>query len=155
MSLIQDIKSASLVARKARETKKAESLITLYSEASMIGKNDGNRESTDAETVAVIKKFIKNIDETLIKGGFYYRVNIRPAAHLGDPRAMKLIEEKKLLSEFLPKQLTQDRITALLQDIIRNSPGAKMGDVLKTLKAEFDGEYDGGLAAKIAKGLFA
>ena len=79
MSLIQDIKSASLVARKARETKKAESLITLYSEASMIGKNDGNRESTDAETIAVIKKFIKNIDETNIKGGFY----------LGDPRAMK------------------------------------------------------------------
>ena len=49
--LINQIKSDALEARKARQTNTATLLTTLYSEASMVGKNDGNRESTDAEVL--------------------------------------------------------------------------------------------------------
>jgi len=48
--LINKIKSDSLEARKARQTDTATLLTTLYSEASMIGKNLGNRESTRSIT---------------------------------------------------------------------------------------------------------
>ena len=63
MSLIIEIKSAQLAARKARDSFTASSLTTLIGEAEMVGKNAG-REVTDAEVVAVLKKFVKNIDET-------------------------------------------------------------------------------------------
>ena len=62
--LIEKIKEDSLRARKDRNTWKANLLTTLYAEASMIGKNKGNRVSTDEETTAVITKFLKNAQET-------------------------------------------------------------------------------------------
>ena len=53
--LINQIKSDALIARKARKIDTATLLTTLYSEASMIGKNLGNRESTDQEVLQVIE----------------------------------------------------------------------------------------------------
>jgi len=144
MSILQSIKSASLAARKAHDADRASSLITLLSEASMIGKNAG-RETTDAETVATIKKFIKGIDETL---------NARAYAH-GDPTAVKLINEKALLSSFLPKQLTANEIRDILLDILKvndfDISTKPMGEMLKILKFNYEGQYDGGTAARIAK----
>ena len=63
--LLETINQDRNEARKMKYTATATLLTTLYSEAQMVGKNDGNRETTDAEVVAVIKKFVKNIDETL------------------------------------------------------------------------------------------
>jgi len=61
--LINQIKFDALEARKARQTETATLLTTLYSEASMVGKNAGNRESTDIEVLQVIEKFVKNANE--------------------------------------------------------------------------------------------
>jgi hypothetical protein len=61
MSLIQTIKADQVQARKARSAS-ASILTTLIGEAEMIGKNAGDRESTDEEVIAIIKKFIKNLD---------------------------------------------------------------------------------------------
>ena len=143
MTILQDIKAASLTARKAHETDVAASLITLLSEASMIGKNDGGRETTDAETTAVVKKFIKNIDETL---------NVRKSDQ-GDPIIGKLILERLLYRSFLPKQMTEEEIKFFFETVVEQShPNMpKLGDMLKVLKLMHDGQYDGGLAAKLAK----
>ena len=65
MTLIERIKEDNLAARKNRDQVRATLLTTLFSEAVSVGKNAGNRETTDAETLAVIKKFIKGIDDTL------------------------------------------------------------------------------------------
>jgi len=143
MTILQDIKAASLTARKAHETDVAASLITLLSEASMIGKNDGGRETTDAETTAVVKKFIKNIDETLkVRNG-----------DLIDPVTVKLTMERLLYNSFLPKQLTEDELKDMIAFIVAKSYPAlpTLGDVLKALKFSYDGLYDGGTAAKLTK----
>ena len=59
MSLIAQIKSAQLQLRKDRATVHAAALSTLIGEAETIGKDAGNREVTDAELTALLKKFIK------------------------------------------------------------------------------------------------
>jgi uncharacterized protein len=141
MSILTNIKSASIDARKARDSDKASSLITLLSEATMIGKNDNSRETTDEETIRVIKKFIKNIDDFL---------SVRTFAH-DDPIAVKLINEKALYTTFLPAQMTSDQIREELKKILSDAPGSKMGDLLKVFKSKFEGLYNGGIASTIAK----
>lgn len=148
MSIIDDIRTASFIARKNRESDRAASLITLLSETLMIGKNAG-RDTTNAETIAVIKKFIKNIDETLSLGKF------AP----GDPRAVNLINEKSMYTTFLPKQLNETEIHAILVDILKvnafDVTSKSMGDMLKILKLNYEGQYDGATAARLAKEIVA
>jgi uncharacterized protein len=154
MTILENIKVASLAARKAHETDKAAALVTLLSEATMIGKNDGNRVTTEAETIAVIKKFIKNIDETLLAVTAGATADQQPkvidyAFVNGDPIAVKLLNEKSVLKSFLPTQLKEHEIKEELNNLY--SPGIKLGDLLKIFKVKFDGRYDGGTAAKLAK----
>jgi len=148
MSLIQTIKAAQLAARKSKDAAKASVLTTLIGEAEMIGKNDGNRESTDAEVIAVVKKFVKNLDET-----------IRVASDYRDADASeKAWAEKLVLEEFLPKQFSEDELRAIMQELVAQNglAGPKaMGVLMKELKAGYEGLYDGAVASKLAKELLA
>ena len=67
---VQNIKTALLNARKDKDSKLASLLSTLLSEVVKIGKDNGNRETTDQEAVSVLKYFIKNANQTitLLKG---------------------------------------------------------------------------------------
>ena len=146
MSLLAQIKQDQLAARKAKQTAKAALLTTLIGEVEMVGKNDGNREVTDVEVVAMVKKFLKNVNETLkalggIEGGI----------------AMQYMAESQILESYLPKQFTEDQLTTILDSIkIEISAGPKdMGKMLGLLKNRFDGQYDGRLASTVAKSLIS
>lgn len=136
MSLINQIKTQQLEARK-NSSESASLLTTLLSEAVNIGKNNGNRETTDAEVVAVVKKFIKNIDET---------VNALTARNQD---ATKFLNEKAVLETFLPNQLTEIELTEIAKT--KNS----MPDFMKFLKENHNGQYDGKLASTVAKTVFS
>lgn len=149
MTILDSVKAAQLQARKDKRADDASTLTTLIGEAEMIGKNDGNRVTTDAEVVAVIKKFVKNIDETL---------NVLSKDSAKVDRVQALTKEKALLSTFLPKQLTEEDLRYIISDFIEVLPekNAKaMGNVLASLKKHFPGQYDGALASKITKELLA
>jgi uncharacterized protein YqeY len=137
MSLMQRIKTYQLEARKIKDTVAANVLTTLIGEATSVGKNDGNRETTDAEIVAVIKKFVKNIDETL---------KVTDAPHLRD--------ERSLLMGLLPAQITKEQLLPIIAAIF-NEVGATtpkdMGKVMKVLKERFDGQYDGAVASTLIR----
>ena len=141
MTLLQQIKKDQLKCRRAHVTHQAETLTTLYSEAAMIGKDDGNRETTDAEVVAVAKKFIKNIDETL-------KVCTADRKH-------GLMAERRLIEIYLPQQLSEGELKALIRDIVEakslNLP-KDMGMVMKHLKEHYNGQYDGKTASDIIRG---
>lgn len=143
MSLLQTIKAASLQARKERRTADAASLQTLIGEAEAIGKNAGNRETTDVEVVAVIKKFIKNLDELIMA--------LRPGE--SDIAIEQSTAEKAMLAAFLPKQLTTEELTHVIASIkVEISAGPKdMGKILKLVKERFEGQYDGAAASTITK----
>jgi uncharacterized protein YqeY len=154
MSLMATIKADQLKARKLKDSEAASILTTLIGEASMPGKNDGNRESTDDEVQAVIKKFHKNCNETfghLVKSG----------THADSPEApalLKLQMEIDILEKYMPKQMTDAELTTVICGIVdgltvdgtEKSP-RMMGEVMKELKANFDGSYDGKMASSLVK----
>jgi uncharacterized protein len=142
MSLLNSIKSAQLQARKTRDTITINALTTLIGEAEAIGKNDGNRETTDAEVVALIKKFIKNLDEVI-------RVVTPGFSH--DQLARK---EKVILEQFLPTQLTSVELRGILKELTNELNAhtlREMGKIMKVLKERFDGQYDGTVASTLVK----
>lgn len=145
MSLLEQIKEKQLIARKAQDDIAKSLLTTLVAEASVPGKNNGNRESTDEEVIAVIKKFIKGVNET-IEALKFYSDGRGPRAHL----------EKEILESFLPKQLTEDELREIIGGIIvglgEKNPKL-MGKVLSLVKEKYNGQYDGSIAAKLTKEL--
>lgn len=139
MGLLQKIKYDQLSARKEKRTKAASLLTTLIGEASMVGKNDGNRESTDLEVINVIRKFIKNINETLSV--------MKP----GSDSFNNLQEEKILLTAYLPKQLSENDLRFIVISYIDTFCDADIGTIMKFLKTTHDGKYDSKLAVKVVK----
>ena len=141
--LINQIKSDSLEARKARQTNTATLLTTLYSEASMIGKNAGDRESTDVEVLQVIEKFVKNANEVkdiLLK-------NNKDVSHVDN--------EIKVLSKYLPQKMSYEELGHTIRGIIKGLRKDKspklMGEVMGMLKILHGGMYDGKMASEIVK----
>ena len=145
MSLVDEIKQASLAARKAKDTVASSLLTTLFSDVVNVGKNSGNRNTTDAEAVAVVKKFLKGVEETI-------------AAFNGkqDSRLDIAVIEKELLTKFLPTQLTEEQLKKEVEQIaqtIENLSAKHMGLIMKQLKEKFEGQYDGSIASKVVKSL--
>lgn len=143
MALIDDIRAAQLQARKNKNTIKSTVLTTLIGEADAVGKKS-NRAPNDKEVIETLKKFIKNINETL--------------AVCDALSADVYAEEKKILAAFLPTQLTEDELRSAIKTIVDGLPekNAKaMGAVQQQLKAQFEGLYDGKTASTITKELLA
>lgn len=150
MSLITTIKSSSLQARKDKNAKLASLYSTLLAEAQMIGKNNGNRESTDSEVIAVIKKMINNANETIT-----YINNIPVTLNDVDREQIaNLRNEVFVLTNLLPAQLSNTELSLVLDNlmVLHNATTIKdMGKVMKALKEEHEGTYDGTEASKLFK----
>jgi len=140
MTLLEQIKKDQITARKAKNGLAGTLLTTLIGEAEMIGKNAG-RAVTDDEVKAVIKKFVKGMDETL---GF-----------LGDSNAEAtetVNAEKAILKPYLPEQMSEKELADAIELII-DDVGLNLGKVMGALKAKYLGKYDGTLASNIAKAI--
>lgn len=143
MTVLNKIREDLLAARKSRETVTANALSALVGEAVMVGKNNGNRESTDDEVLATVRKFIKNLEET--------KRNL--VAHNKDTVVCE--EEIKILSQYLPKQMNEDELRAAINSIVSENTTAGMGLIMKLLKEKYNGLYDGKLASELTKQLLA
>lgn len=137
MSLMEQIKQAQVAARKAgaAEAAKASLLTTLLGEATMVGKN-ANRETTDQEVVAVVKKFIKNVDETIA------------ALTARNQDASTFMAERAILEFYLPMQLSEDALGQVAEC------QKDMPSFMRHLKENFAGKYDGRLASMVAKKIY-
>lgn len=135
MLIIDSLKIAQLNARKARDSATATTLSTVIGEIENLAKA-GKGEMNDAVVTTVIKKFLKNIDETL---------KLVPSDHLA--------HEKKLLESFLPKQLTEAELDAVIDKLIAEG-STNVGDAMKALKNSYAGTYDGAQASKLLKDKF-
>lgn len=134
MTLMKQIKNKQIAARKEGSAD-ASLLTTLLGEAAMVGKN-ANRETTDQEVVAVVKKFIKNIDETVV------------ALQARGQSFDQFVAERAVLEKFLPLQLTE----LALQRIADKHKS--MPEFMKFLKENHVGQFDGKLASVVAKKVF-
>lgn len=131
---MEQIKAKQIAARKAGSAD-ASLLTTLLGEAAMVGKNAG-RETTDQEVVAVVKKFVKNIDETIA------------ALTSRNQDASAFLAERGVLEQFLPLQLTELALQHMAKEF------ASMPEFMKHLKENYAGQYDGKLASTVAKSVF-
>ena len=137
MTLMNKIKTNQIAARKAGalQEREASLLTTLLGEAAMVGKN-ANRETTDQEVVAVVKKFVKNIDETIT------------ALTTRNQDASAFMVERRILEQFLPTQLSGEDLGKIALDF------TSMPEYMKHLKENYAGQYDGKVASTIAKAVF-
>ena len=141
MSLLETIKKDQLEARKNKDAVKASLLTTLFSEASMKGKN-ANRETTDEETVQVIQKFLKGVNETIT-----VLEKANNVASLGSS-----VREKEILEAYLPKMVTEAELCVEIA-FLKASGATNIGAIMKGLKDKFGSALDGKMASKLAKEL--
>jgi uncharacterized protein YqeY len=144
-TLLEQIRAVYLEKRKARSTFEVASLSTLLGEIETLAKA-GKGEMTDAVVVTVVKKFIKNLDEAI--AAVSKSTVLDPIARLG-----VMNEERALYEQFLPKQLTTDELSALIDSFIAEGV-SNVGDAMKRLKTDHAGTYDGAAASTILKARF-
>lgn len=131
--MIKKLKRDLLEARLARDKFKTGVLNGLYSVAVAVGKDAGNRDTTDEEVQKVVKKFKKGVVETqrVIKG----------KAGMNDKKA-ELQAELDIYNAYLPKQMTaldmEERIHTRIQCGLTT-----MGDIMQSFKRDFPDQYDG------------
>ena len=68
-----------------------------------------------------------------------------------------MIAEKEILEKFLPSQLSEDQLKAIVVALKKEyDAGPKdMGKILGTLKMRHSGQYDGKMASDITKTVLA
>lgn len=147
MSLLETIRKDQLQARKERVAFGTALLTTLLSEATRPGK-DAGRESTDEEVLAVIKKFIANIDEVINVLG-----KQTTEYHIDDRVTIARLE-KTMLLKYVPPQKTSAELKVIIEefiDIIGERNPKVMGKIMGMLKTQYPGQYDGNLASRLVK----
>ena len=140
MSLYQQIKSTQLEARKEKNTININLFTTLLGEIQTA--NTGNNEILDSDVIKVINKFIKSTKETLKL----------------TPNNKVATLELEILETFLPKQLTDEELTAIIVEVKTQchsnlQPNAIIGFVMKHLKTNYENQYDASKVKDIVLGI--
>ena len=126
----------------------AASITFALSEIEKVGKNNGNRPTTEDEAIKVIQKIISTIDENL--------KNISGQGDVG--RKVHFEFEKKILSGALPKMVSDQEIIDFLRVFItgqsKMSSVPKKGEIMKALRDQFGALVDMKRAGEIASEIY-
>jgi len=140
--IVDNIRADLLTARKAKNTTTVALLSTLLSEADSVGKQAGNRKSTDDEVTLVIKKFIANLKET----------SAIAAAASDSTTVERIAGELALVSGYAPEQLSEDEIRVALQSLY-DAGSTNLGSLMAGMRTQYFSRYDGGVASRIARAI--
>lgn len=136
--LFERMQKESLEARKARDTVKASVLTTAISQIKALAIDDGHRAVTEADVLKIVRQFLKGVEENLA---------LAQQGKMDATRAEAFKIEKEILLSYLPQQMSADDLKAAL----KKSGATNIGEAMKYLKANHDGQYDGKLASTVAK----
>jgi len=136
--MISMIKTEQLKARKEKNKFKTNILTALLSEIITIGKNNGNRETTNEEAKEVIRKFKKNVNENLKITADTEKIDL-------------FLKEISIYDSFLPKQMKQRETEVAVEDIISTLEKPNIGNIMKELKNQYGELLDMVLTSKIVK----
>ena len=143
--MLKRIKADLLTARKSKDKFTAGILGALVSEGAMIGKNMGNRETTNAEMQKLIQKFKKGVSDTI---SLFEGKETVPGMVEG------LQKELEVYDQYLPTQLSNEEIEKEIGMFLQtNSEKANIGSIMAHFRKNFDGQYDGKALAKITNGI--
>lgn len=142
MSMIDKVRAEMVAAMKNKEKERKESLSMLLSAL----KNkaiDKRADLTEEEEYAVVKKEMKQTQETL---------DLAPADRTD------IIEQCRarlaVLSEFAPEEMSEDAIRAVIQEVaaslgLENPTGKDKGKMMKEMMPKVKGKADGALVNKL------
>jgi len=136
--LFERMQKESLEARKARNAVKSGVLTTALAQIKALAIDDGHRAVTDADVLKIVRQFLKAAEENLA---------LAAQGKMDATRAEQYKTEKTILLSYLPQQMSADDLKAA----IKKSGAANIGEIMKYLKANHDGQYDGKLASTVAK----
>lgn len=147
MSLKATIEKAMLGAMKAKKTEELRGLREIKSQLLLLG-TSGKGEITETMELQVLQKMAKQRQDSLS----IYEEQGR------EDLAKKEREELELISTYLPKQLSENELEAIVKEIIF-STGAKgmkdMGKVMGAAKQKIGAAADGKTLSGIIKSLLS
>jgi uncharacterized protein YqeY len=138
LTTIEILRSELLEARRGKNTTRKDFLTTLLAAIVAVGKDQGNRETTQQEAENVIKKFLKGVRE-------FKEIIPEDKQEI----KMKLEQEEKWLLSYLPQQLSEEE----LLEIIRPLREQSKGEIMKHLKVQYSNSFDSKLASILIDGL--
>lgn len=138
MSLIEKLKKDKIEAMKGRDSFRNNLLSVVIAGANSMAKDSKNDSATDEQVISVIKKIKKGSVEI-------YELNKNEDSK----------NEIEILDSYLPSQLSDDDLRNIVFNFVEKIPSddrsKSMGKVMKYLKEDFDGQYDGKVAGSIVK----
>lgn len=137
MALRETIQQHFVNARKARDSVCANLLGVVLAEITTLEKKPSQigKPITDEDLIQVMRKLVISNEEVL---------KVVP----GDAKAKQEIE---ILDLFLPKLMDNVELHALVTKLVDERGMTNIGDIMKTLKAEHAGQFDGKAASTITK----
>jgi len=133
---LRDEMKAAMRARDAMRLKVVRSLLAAIKNKVIA---DGGKELGDRDVVAVIKREAKQCRETLD----YARKADRGEA-VAEHEA-----ELAILESYLPAQLGDDELRAVIEAIVSETGATAIGPVMKELSSRHGGNFDGKAASRI------
>ena len=144
MTVTEKLKAESLRLRKERNPVAA-SITFALSEIEKVGKNNGNRVTTDDEAIKVVQKLVATIDENL-------------KLDIDDGRRIALNHEKQILLGVLPQMASDQDITTFLIVFMTShkkmSSAPTKGEIMKVLRGHFGARVDMKRAGEIVTSLY-
>lgn len=140
MKVVEQLKKRSMALRKERNPS-APSIQFALSEIEKVGKNSGNRETTEDEAIRVVQKLIATIDE-----------NLRVVK--SDEYRIALNFEKQILQEVLPQMASEEEVRSLLTDILGTTAPKNKGVAMKVIRDEFGAKVDMKRAGEIVTEMY-
>ncbi len=151
MSLLATIRADQITARKAQNRSEVQILSFLIDAATKVGKTAGNRESTEEEVLRAVRANLKKVQETkdaIFSSSVEHEEKV--VARLAECEA-----EITILNRYLPKQMTEDEIRAVVVKFLEANPGSHIGPIMKHLQQNHLGQYDGKTANLVVKAALA
>jgi uncharacterized protein YqeY len=135
----QDLKVAML----ARETSKVSTLRGLKSTFlyAKVAAGTRDKELTDDEAVRLLQKEAKKREESAelyTRGG-------------EQGRAEQELSEKKIIEQYLPSKLSEDKLVEVVNGVMSSNPDFNMGQIIAEIKNKTAGSADGADIARIVK----
>lgn len=146
--LEERIQKDLMEAMKSHDTERVNAIRSIKTAIQNEKTSGSFHELTDADVLKIIQKLSKQRQEA---ADIYSEAGRKELAE-------NELKEKSFIDEYLPKMMTEDELTNVIKSIV-DSLGATtmkdMGNVMKTLSAQYSGQYDGKTASTIIRGILS
>ncbi len=146
MSLLETISTDIMAAMKAREMEKLEALRGIKSALLLANTAEGNKEITADDELKILQKLVKQRKES----AEIYKTQNRQDLYEVE------INQAKVIETYLPAQMSEEEIKAVVQNIIAQTGATSikdMGKVMGMASKQLAGKADNSLVSRLIKEL--